>query len=747
MSNRRDNATVDTMNDPPAEHSETWQVVVSASFTAQPIEPAIDFWAHELSLPIDLTFAPYDQIFQQLLGPETVMAKNSSGLNVFLLRLEDLARTTPTQQPTAGAATPTWSDIRRAATELAGQMREAASRWSVPVLVLVCPPSPSIRQQERFVHDVETEFLQALRGTPALDAIGSADLEACYPGSSATDPYADQLGHVPYTTPAFAGIATTIVRRLYRIRTPEPKVVVVDADNTLWDGVAGEGDVADIDIGTARQAIQELLLQQRSAGRLLCLCSRNTEADTIEVIGLHQGMRLGVEDFTAVRVNWGPKSENLRDLAAELGLGLDSFVFVDDSPVECAEVRERCPDVVVLQPPADATAAERYLRHCWILDIGNTTQEDSQRTAYYRTEREREQARRATPSLADFLESLRLRIEIDRADTTDVARIAQLTQRTNQFNLNTNKRTDIDVRELVTTGECLVVTAEDRFGPYGTVGVVVLGAAGAALRVETLLLSCRALGRGIEHRILAHVGRLADACGLDNVELVYRKTARNQPATDFLRQVCGIAEHDGLDDGVLALPTTVAAAASYVPPTGSGEHGGPVGTASNTGETRHTATLGRALWLSADRTYPELPTAEQIDERIRARLGVPPAAGPDRFRGDPASVADAVGAIMAEVLGVDSIGPDENFFELGGTSVQLVQFMSAVSARLGVELPMDTLYNSELTARDVGSSILLRAMGEPGDVSKALAVVESMTDAQVEAMLSALEPSTGRYAD
>lgn len=713
-------------------------VAIAASFTAEPVGPVIDFWAAELSLPVTVSFAGYDQVFQELLDAGGSMAGNTRGLNVLLVRWADLLHA-GRRAPDAGAAEPDEAQLRQVAGELAEAIRGAVARWTVPLLVVVCPAGPQGADRAARLAAIERDFARELRPCATVHVLGSADLDVWYPGAVVPDAYTDRLGHVPYTTAGFTALGTAIVRRLHRILAPAPKVVVVDADNTLWDGVAGEGEPADLDIGPARRALQELLREQRRAGRLLCLCSKNSPADTTAVLDGHPGMVLAAGDFTATRINWRPKSDNLRELAAELGLGLDSFVFVDDSPVECAEVRERCPQVAVLQLPPDPADAERFLRHSWILDIGDTTEEDTRRADRYRTELERDRVRRAAPTLRGFLDSLDLRVRVDAATEADIPRIAQLTQRTNQFNLTGLRRTEPEVRELLKTRDCLIVTAEDRFGSYGQVGVVVGETAGAALRLDTFLLSCRALGRGVEHRMLAHLGELARGRGLETVELLYRSTRRNEPAAGFLRDVCGLEPGGVPGDGAFPLPADTAAAASYVP----GERPGTPPADPVTADPAapddwapEAADLGRTLWSMAGLISPRLSTVEGIEERMRADRPSGPRTG-------PASVDDDVAALMAEVLGVDSVDEDENFFELGGTSIQLIGFMSAIRDRFGFELPMDTLYNSELTARGVSASILLHTMAAPGDVADVLALVESMTDEQIEAMLGQLEPDAG----
>jgi FkbH-like protein len=252
-------------------------------------------------------------------------------------------------------------------------------------------------------------------------------------------------------------------------------------------------------------------------------------------------MPLRREHLVAWRIDWQPKPVGLAALAEQLQLGLDSFIFVDDDPLVCAEVHACLPEVLTLQLPQDPERIPTFLSHIWDFDHLRSTAEDRQRTLLYQQNIQREHARHAAPTIAGFLESLRLEVEIAPLAPETLERAAQLTQRTNQFNLTTRRRSAGDLRALCLGGPSagLTVAARDRFGDYGLVGLLIYAAVGDALVVDTLLLSCRALGRTIEQRVLVHAAGLAQARGLAYVELTYIPTAKNRPALDFLEQVGG----------------------------------------------------------------------------------------------------------------------------------------------------------------------------------------------------------------
>ena len=215
------------------------------------------------------------------------------------------------------------------------------------------------------------------------------------------DPEADKLGHMPYTPPMYAAIATLIARKSHLLKRPPKKVIVLDCDNTLWSGVCGEDGPTGVRCDAARQALQRFVRAQHQAGMLLAICSKNSEEDVNEVFKQCTEMVLEKKDFAAWRVNWQPKSENVRSLAAELRLGLDSFIFIDDNPMEIAEMEANCPDVLALQLPEDCSSIPVWLKHLWVFDHAKLTIEDRNRAAQYEQNRMREQLMAESMSMID----------------------------------------------------------------------------------------------------------------------------------------------------------------------------------------------------------------------------------------------------------------------------------------------------------------------------------------------------------
>ncbi|MEV7230243.1 HAD-IIIC family phosphatase [Polymorphospora sp. NPDC051019] len=704
-------------------------VVVTATFVAESLATPLAWWSAELDLPQEVTFAPYGQVFQQLLGVP------AAGATVALIRPEDWA-TAAGRDPERGAAGSDTDDpapglgadgratVASAADDLVEAVRVAAGT-TPRLIVVLCPASPAL-----LADPVDGPFLRAtvrrladdLGAVAGVHLLTDADTLDAYGPCGYADEYADRLGHVPYTPEFFTVLGTAVMRRLHALRTPRPKVLVVDADNTLWDGVVGEDGVDGIHIGPDRRALHELLVAQQRAGRLTCVSSKNAEADVRAVFAGRPEMGIGLSHLTALRADWRPKSATVRELAAELDLGLDSFVFLDDSPVECGEMRAACPEVLTVQLPADAAGALRTLRHCWPLDVLAVTDDDRLRTEHYRRERQRRELRGSVGTVAEFVAGLRLTVTVAPATPDQVERLAQLTQRTNQFNLTTVRRT---AAELVGSGlECHAVEVTDRFGAYGIVGLVLSTTAGPALAVDTFLLSCRVLGRGVEHRVLAALGELALARGLADVTLPVVASAKNRPARDFVHDVAGepVAEADGRQ--LFRLPAATAAGVRFRPPAAATAPPPPAPAGAVPGPPP-------AAWRLVERIATELRDAAALHAAVHARPASPLPLG--SATGTELTVAQ----LWTDVLGVPPRSVHDSFFALGGQSLHVVQFMARVRAVLGVELPVELLFTPAFTVAQAAGSIDAAGGRAATDLDGLLAEVEALSDDEVAALLAA----------
>ncbi len=529
------------------ENKNVQTIALTATFTAEPVAEPLNFWMNELDIPCIVKFGPYDQVFQQLLDPASILSTNQSGLNVVLIRLEDWWRGAGGLDSGHGGQQGARERVERNGKDLLDAMKFASANSKVPCLLCFCPASRGIQGDETlaiFFDTLEAQITERLMNVSGTYVVTSAQSKALYPVAEYEDQEANEVSHVPYTRQYFHALGTIIARRFYRIHAPPHKILVLDCDNTLWQGVCGEDGATGVSVGPSYRGLQEFILAQRDAGMLVCLCSKNNEEDVWSVFEKNPGMVLKREHFASSRINWQPKSENLRSLSAELRLGVDSLIFLDDSAVECAEVEARCPEALTLQLPEQTTDFKRFLSHVWAFDHLKITDEDRRRSDFYAGNSEREQLQAQSMRLEDFLAGLELQLEFLPMTRAELPRVAQLTQRTNQFNFTSVRRTENEVEQLCLAGnaECLVIRLRDRFGDYGLVGAMIFTRRPGLLDVDNVMLSCRALGRRVEHRMISHLGRIAQKDGRETVKINFVPTPKNQPARDFLESIGAIIE-------------------------------------------------------------------------------------------------------------------------------------------------------------------------------------------------------------
>jgi FkbH-like protein len=275
----------------------------------------------------------------------------------------------------------------------------------------------------------------------------------------------------------------------------------------------------------------------KKRGVLLALNSRNNWDDVAQVFQEHPDMILGLKDFSAVRVNWADKVSNIREIAAELNIGVDSIVFMDDSPFECELVRHTLPEVTVVQVPPDPAFYPELVRSLPWFQRPGLSEEDLRRAEMMAEEEKRHRFLEAAGSYEEFLCSLEMVAEFSSLSEGNLPRAAQLTQKTNQFNLTTRRYGKSDLAALTVGGRYLglVVRLRDRFGDSGLVGFALVEMGEGFWRIDTFLLSCRVLGRGLETTMLSQIARLAQQRAVPRLVGEFIATGKNQPAAAFFR--------------------------------------------------------------------------------------------------------------------------------------------------------------------------------------------------------------------
>jgi FkbH-like protein len=667
-------------------------VCIAANFTIEPIEESLAYWLGEIRVDAEIRFAPYNQIFQQLL--EGGLLRTNRGINLIGLDLDAWL--------VEGAFDKAREQLQQTVGDFLGVLRSAGAEGAGGAVLLFPSRAHPEHSQERAaaLAEARNQILAACMPVAGWRVLDLSLTVSLYSVAETRDPFTDELGNIPFTEEMYVAAATAAARWIRSVRTKSRKVIVLDCDNTLWQGICGEGRVQ---VTPPYRKLHEFMLRQRDDGVLLALASKNNEVDAMAVLESADSV-LKPEHFTAWQINWQPKSESLKALSEELGLALNSFIFLDDSPYECMEVRNACPDVLTVSLPTEADAIPAFLEHLWAFDRPAATDEDRNRASMYQAERQRTDLSRRALTREEFLASLQIEIQIAATTEADLSRVAQLTQRTTQFNMTGVQHTAQSlVEKLAQAGnECWTVRVRDIFGDYGLVGAFVFETTGDNLRIDTLLLSCRALGRGVEDRMIAELKLRAVERGVERIVIPFVPTARNRPALEFLSRLCEVPV-EATDPFECALSTsggssewrrTAVAAPTAQPAAGSSK------VASNSGNEAETLV----------RIASQLQTSQQIVDAIRNRMRRRPAdAGP--FVAPDGSVEEGLARIWSECLAVAPIGARDNFFDFGGQSLIATRVLAKVRSEFGVEMSLTSLFERPTVAEMAAHIATIRSTG------------------------------------
>ena len=394
------------------------------------------------------------------------------------------------------------------------------------------------------------ESLLHVDGAHVVDVdhiFGLLGLHHCY------DDRGERVSDAPLTLPALRAVADAHVRHIQALRGPAVKCVVVDCDNTLWGGVIGEDGISGLILGETGAGrkyrdFQQNLLDLRRRGVVLAVCSKNEAPDVLEVLRTHHDCVLREADFAAMRINWGDKAENISSIATELNLSLEHLVFIDDNPIECEWVKARLPAVRVLQWPP-AAGGGTTLRDLPLFDSLVVTDEDRSRTEMYRAEVKRRAASQDASSIDEYLRTLEMVAIVGSPQPEHLPRLAQLTQRTNQFNLTTRRYDVTALQETLRDPGTGMVWLElrDRFGANGIVGCGIVRRRGHIAYIDTLLLSCRVIGRGAEAVIVNRLATLARDMGVAELVGEYIRSDRNAQVADLYARLGFEAQDTGAE--------------------------------------------------------------------------------------------------------------------------------------------------------------------------------------------------------
>lgn len=346
----------------------------------------------------------------------------------------------------------------------------------------------------------------------------------------------------PVSFPFMRFLAAEYMRYILPVKSKNKKCLVLDLDNTLWGGVAGEDGLEGVSLditgpGMAFRDFQKAILNLYTKGILLAVNSKNNPEDALEIIENHPHMVLRKKHFSVMKINWANKVDNLKEIANELGIGLDSMVFIDDNPVERDLVRTFLPEVTVVEMPADTARYTETLEKLPVFELLTITEDDLRRNEMYQSMIKRKESLSTLGTMDEFLSGLGLEITVEAANTFTIPRISQLTLKTNQFNMTTKRYQSEDILKMADSKDYIVACCyvRDKFGDSGLSGVCIAKVDGTAAVIDTFVLSCRVLGMGIEYAFLNSIIDVLQKRGVASVEALFIKTRKNSANEDFYK--------------------------------------------------------------------------------------------------------------------------------------------------------------------------------------------------------------------
>ncbi|MDO8425864.1 MAG: HAD-IIIC family phosphatase [bacterium] len=527
------------------------RIALLASFTAKPIADALDRACHNAGIPATVYLGAYQQYAQEILNPTSAFSRCACDVMILAVdthalagdlvfrpyRLDDDARRR-------------WADEQ--AETLIALARTAAERCEAMVLLhnlevpMYSPLGPLEHAQEfgikEAVETINAKLRSACKGDPRIYLFDFDGFCARVGKRVVRDPKLYYLGDFKVAMAHVPELCSAYLAYLRPLRVPVKKCLVLDCDHTLWGGVVGEVGIEGIQLGPTPEGrpyweFQQHVLALHERGVVLAINSRNNPDDVLRVLREHPYQVLREEHFAAMAINWEDKASNIRAIAEELNIGVGSVVFMDDDPLNRALVAHALPEVEVVNLPGDPAW---YVNTLLAFDGFHTlqlTDEDRQKGRFYAQEQQRRHVAVAATDLASYIRQLDVAVTIGPASAMTIPRIAQLTLKTNQFNLTTRRYTETEVHRLAHDARFLMLTcaARDRFGDSGIVGVAIAERSVPDWRMDTFLVSCRVIGRKIEDALLAYVMQEAARAGARRVIGEFIPTAKNTPAQDFYR--------------------------------------------------------------------------------------------------------------------------------------------------------------------------------------------------------------------
>lgn len=527
------------------------KIAYLSNYTIDPLQAYVGVYSAFEGIITDAYMGGYDQYFQEVLNPDSDLVRYEADiiyLTLSIRKLEpdlyyDFSRFSTDEKRTK---------LSHIIAKFSDWINAALNQTKATLVISnVARPGfnsagvADVHQQYgevEFYLDLNLQLLQLLKREDRVHLLDLDRLSASFGMLNAQDPKMYYLAKMEWSEKFLSLLGKELIRYINATQNRTKKCLVLDLDNTLWGGVVGEDGVLGIQVGhgDARSEaffdFQYKIKALKRRGILLGMCSKNNLSDVQEVFEKRPEMPLKFDDFAAYEINWDYKYTNIQKIAKSLNIGTDSIVFIDDNPAECSLVKQMLPEVNTIHLPTDPAVYPRLIDQLNDFEKIQILEDDIQKTKQYQQNKQREDSRQQISDLTAYLESLETEIRICEANESHIPRVHQLFTKTNQFNLTTIRYAQGDLERFIRDDDCHlhVISAKDRFGDLGIIALYLLKALQDSVHIDSFIMSCRAMGRGIETAVMNHLKQLY-LRHYANLPLTaaYLPTKKNKPVEHF----------------------------------------------------------------------------------------------------------------------------------------------------------------------------------------------------------------------
>lgn len=528
---------------------EPYRISVLRNFTIEPLIPVIKGEALRLGLAPDVYVASFDAIAESVLNSSSQLYTHKPHV-ILIAQWAEAVSPLLISKFLSLSGEQVEDEVARIVDTMESWLHGIRLNCDAPVLVNNFP-LPSIvtlgildyQSESHQLHTVlklNNALLKMSKKFLDVYWVDTLSLFARLGYAAAVDERNWQAARAPISKHALLPLGLEYAKFIRALRGKTRKCLVLDCDNTLWGGVVGEDGLDGIKLGSTHPGSSFVAFQQEcvnlyNRGVILALCSKNNEADVLEVFKMHPDCLLKEHHFAAWQINWDDKATNLTRIAQELNIGIDSLVFVDDNSLECDWVRKQLPQVEVINLSKETYNYRKELMLSGFFDSLTFSSEDKKRSQMVVSDNQRKQMLKTASSFEDYLKGLGLKAEIGRPDKGDVPRVSQLTQKTNQFNVTTRRYTEGDIERFMASDnfEVFFLKLSDRISELGLIGVAIVQYKHGVADVDSLMMSCRALGRGAEETLMSLIHKRAIQRGCNKIIGTYLKSKKNAQVADF----------------------------------------------------------------------------------------------------------------------------------------------------------------------------------------------------------------------